>query len=246
MRSLVLLLCFFWPVTLHGQVNTEKLRMARDANGISGQVELAFSLTLGNSKLAQLDFGPAFVARRGRHQAFVLSDLSWVSSNEVSVVNRGFGHVRYNVDLTARLIGEAFTQIQYDRAQNLKSRFLLGGGVRMNLVKRPTGFAAVGASAMYEHEEQTDGQTSDSPRGSSYLSLSISSPERAALSSTVYLQPALDDFEDLRVLQETRVALTVVRRLALVVTFNYRLDTRPPAGIRRYDLKLKNGLTISL
>jgi len=31
-----------------------------------------------------------------------------------------------------------------------------------------------------------------------------------------------------------------------VVTFNYRLDTNPPAGIKKYDLKLKNGLTLSL
>ena len=62
------------------------------------------------------------------------------------------------------------------------------------------------------------------------------------ISSTVYVQPAVSDWGDVRTLVNLRLASTITDELDLTVSFDLRHDSRPPDGIAALDTSLRTGL----
>jgi len=70
--------------------------------------------------------------------------------------------------------------------------------------------------------------------------------EQLVISSTTYAQPAIDQIvDDMRILENLRVAASLTDRLALTVTFDLRYDSGPPDGIEALDTRLKTGVTFT-
>ena len=229
----------------HTQVNIEKDRMRRRQSGVSGNVSLAMKLQRGNSELTEVDFDPRFVWKEGKHQMFSINNLSFVESDQGSIVNDGFSHLRYNYQLNGWLVAEAFLQGQYDRSQDLTQRYLIGGGWRFLTVRRTDIQLAIGLSAMHEHERLVSGQTSDLIRNSDYVSFGFQPKDRFSLTATTYFQPSTKDIGDLRVLTEVACTTSISKVVGMTSAVNYHYDSRPPAGVREYDLEFTSGFTLS-
>ncbi|MCB2231163.1 DUF481 domain-containing protein [bacterium] len=221
------------------------MRLQQTDQGVAGSAGIFFDLDRGNSDVTQIKISGDIVYRSGRSTLLWFNDGSWLFQEDDDLVNKGFTHLRHNYRFRPWLTGEVFGQAQYDRSQDLKRRYLGGAGVRVVPFRRGAGFVAIGLTPMYEYEKLTSGGESRTFRVSSYVSASIRRKDRFSLSSTTYVQPAADRIADIRILNESQLAVAISSFLSLTTTLSYRYDSEPPAAVKEYDLSLSQGLQVS-
>ena len=227
------------------QVNIENQRLGSNTTGLAGSADLTFKIERGNSELTQIGLTPRAAYRTGRHLVFTLNRLSFIDAAAGSIVNAGFSHLRYNYSMSAKVTFEAFTQIQYDRSQDLSRRSLVGAGLRFPIVGADRFDLAVGTAAMYEYEKLRTGSVHETARNSSYISLHLLSKSGINIGNTVYIQPAFENPDDIRILDQGEIKFVLADWLALTTTASYRYDSQPPDGVKEYDLSIENGISVS-
>jgi hypothetical protein len=152
---------------------------------------------------------------------------------------------------SGRVAMEFFGQVDHDRSRDLSFRALVGAGPRVRIVDRGGAEVHWAAGYMFEHErldlepEDPHPDRTSHHRLTTYVTANVPVAEGGAASATVYAQPRLDAWDDVRVLAEARLAAELSARLALTVTWNLRHDSRPPRGVSRVDTVLKTGLTVA-
>lgn len=145
---------------------------------------------------------------------------------------------------------EVCGQVNYDKSRLLDFRALLGGGLRVRLVRADVADLAVGTGLVFEHEslglppEAGHPRATAVHRSSSYVSLRVTPAPGLVASSTGYAQPKIVDFADLRILNESGIAVAVTGQVTLRAQFELRYDSRPPDGVVRLGTKLTNGIAI--
>lgn len=244
MKNLLIGILLVASTSATAQVNVEDKRMNRAETGLSGSINLSIELERGNSELTQIDLKPRAVYRSGPSVWFMLNSYSFVETDQGSLINEGFSHLRYNYDLTNVVVLELLTQVQYNREQDLRRRFLLGAGLRFELVKGKKTSLAIGVTGMYEREKLENNAIIETPRNSDYIAVRFKVTDQVTVQNTVYVQPAMDDISDIRVLDNLELGFALSKWLAFTTTLEYRYDSQPPEGIREYDLSILNGLTV--
>jgi hypothetical protein len=239
------------PVALRAQVNIESMRQQRGQDGFSVRGSLDLSTESGN--VDKTDLGINTDARYRRALKNVLlafqGDYGWQGGEQFS--DQGLLHLRYTHGLNRVFALEAFVQTDYNKARLLDARALAGGGVRVSLVESERAGVAVGASYMFEHEELDLPPGADHPeetdvdRLSSYVGLRWTINDNAALSVTGYVQPQVDEFDDVRVIASGAVETRVVDHVSLRLGYRLRHDSRPPDTVESTDTKLSAGLGIA-
>lgn len=233
------------------QVNIEWLRRTDLPAGFAGQAGLDFMLRAGNVDLLLLAPSGRIDYRTEQWTSFALAqaDFGWQGNERFS--NQALGHVRVGRQLSPRLSIEAFTQLDYDRPRRLTLRWLVGTGPRVHLVATEGWQLTFGTAWMLEHEELALPPQADHPREtrshrwSNYLTTAVRGGEnRVAMAMTFYAQPRFDDFGDLRLLGDFRLAVQLVSALSLQVSGGLRWDGRPPDDTEELDLILRTGVAV--
>lgn len=246
----------FWLIALlphqaTAQVNIERQRNL-EVQGLAASLESDVALLSGNSDVFDLGFGARADYRGAAYHTFFLGSLRYGKSNGEEYRNRAFVHLRVNHDLTPRLVGEVFGQAEHDAFTLLQLRLLGGTGVRFRHVRSEAIGLYQGTSLMYEFEDIDDEEAGSHPgetremRWSNYINLRITLSEQTAFHNTVYIQPALGEFSDVRVLDEASLVVALTKHLAFKTSFNLRYDSDPPGTIDPLDLAVRNGLTLTL
>ena len=231
------------------QINTEKMR-AFDVDGFATTLGGDFLIESGNSDLFEIGLSTRFDYRRDRHYTFLAGQLRYGEEGNATFKNRAFSHLRYNYELTPWLIGESFTQLQQDGFKLLQLRVLVGGGARFRYVETDWVGVFQGTTMMFEHENLNATEVIGHParqsiaRWSNYLNVRIRLSDETSFVSTVYVQPRLDAFGDVRVLHDASLAVALTRHLTLSTTLNLYYDSRPPDNVEDLDLELRNGLQV--
>lgn len=247
---LLLLAIVLGPVPVYGQINTERLR-AVDVDGVQAKLGGTLALQSGNVDLFEVGAHARVDARRMPHYAFVTGELQYGVKDDAPFRDRTFGHLRYNYYLSSWLVAEAFTQLERDGFSRLQLRTLAGAGLRVQYLDTEAVAIFQGTTPMYEHETleasavDRHPATTSTVRWSNYLNVRLHLSDTAHLGSTAYVQPRLDAFDDLRVLQQVTLGVNVTEHIRLRAEFNLRYDSRPPDTVESLDLTLRNGLTVS-
>ena len=223
----------------------------RAVDGLTFVAEGSADVRSGNTRLVSLSANGLFEARRGRHLIFVLARGDFAERAGDPFVSKDLEHLRYRITLTGPLEAETFVQHDRDAFRRLSLRVLGGAGPRLHL--RPFGGfeVAVGAAVMVEHErlgggEEADaGAESDDFRLSTYLFLSTNVGPRLRLGNTTYVQPRLDRFTDVRVLNELSLIAKATDHFALKLTFTSGYDSAPPEGVIPLDTTLKGAVQVN-
>lgn len=232
------------------QVNTERMR-AFDVDGFATTLGGDLLVESGNSNLFEIGLNTRFDYRRARHYTFLNGALRYGKEGGATYRDRAFSHLRYNYGIVSWLTGEAFTQLQQDGFKLLQLRVLVGGGARFQYLDTGTMKLFQGTSMMYEHENLNEEKVVGHPaetsvvRWSNYVNVRIRLSEETSFISTVYVQPRLDAFGDLRVLHDATLAVALTRHLTLRTTLNLNYDSRPPDNVEDLDIALRNGLEVS-
>ena len=238
------------PTLVAAQVNVEALRTDDPPIGRSGSIGGDFSIRTGN-----VDF-IAFDLRARIYDVTATQTRLVVGNGGVGFLDRSrfssSGLLHYRRTFTAispRYSPEWYGQLNYDRAQELTFRAVGGGGARTSFASGAWGQFGAGSGLMLEFERLSVPSTAIhrdqtlEVRWSSFLTLRVVPTPTLVITSTTYLQPALDTFSDYRALENLRIAASITDTLALTVSFDVRYDSRPPDTIVGLDTSLRTGVT---
>ncbi len=248
--SLTISILFFFAVSsASAQVNTEKMRVEKDQEGFSGRISISISLQTGNVEVFDSGGGFRLQYDASKQRTFLVGNMKFAKNRSREFKNMGFAHFRYNYQFTRSITGEFFAQYEYNEFTRLYNRKLLGSGVRMSISQKEKTGLYLGSSVMYEfeHIDIKKGSGEDPKitllRWSSYLVFKLEPGNRSALVNSFYIQPALDDPEDVRILDEFDLQTGITDKLALVLSFRFRFDNHPPAGVKKTDFEIMNSIS---
>lgn len=239
------------PEPAAAQINIERLRLQADSLGLHGAASVAVSIRTGNSDTRRGDVDGRVDYVWPDHQLFAVGRGTFDWTEDVRISNEGLLHLRLTTQRRDRVSPEAFTQINYDKSRLLDWRGLVGGGVRVRLLDREAGRAALGVGYMFEREELDLEPAAEHPtetshhRLTSYLTASIEPREGLAIASTAYVQPRMDAWDDVRVLSQNRLAVSILGPVTLDVTFDLGYDARPPDDTESLDTSLRTGIGVT-
>jgi len=234
------------------QVNIESLRREDPPQGISGSVGGDLNVTTGNTDFVSVNLNTRLTRVLDLRTDLLIGQggLGFLGRNRFAT--SGLVHYRQTFRLTEWIGPEWYVQTDYDRALKLDLRALVGSGARFDFARGAWGRFGAGLSLMLEHERLDLPDTAVHPtsatviRNSTFLTLRVVPSEHLVVSSTTYLQPSLDDVaDDVRVLENLRIAASLTERLDLTVTFDLRYDSDPPDGLAALDTRTLMGVTLN-
>lgn len=224
-----------------------------EKDGISAQVEARFDWRAGNNPLVDLGGATNVLARKGRLLGLAIVRGEYGRGQDSTFKRKTFEHLRARATIDCRWRWEAFVQHELDAFRRLSVRALGGTGPALQILNTQAGSMLAGAAYMFEYEildEKADapdaGARSTAHRGSFYLTGTEKLGETVALNQTIYVQPRLDAFSDVRALAELSVTSKITERIALTQALVAAYDSRPPSGIERYDTQLRFSVLVTL
>lgn len=250
LAAIVLVVGLTAAAPARAQVNTEKMR-ALDVNGFRTTLGGDVAFQSGNADLFEVGANVRFDYRGGRHYAFFLGEVRYGEEDGKSFRDRSFAHVRYNYQIAAPLVAEAFSQVEQNGFTRLQLRVLAGAGVRLRYVDTERVKVFQGTTPMYEFENLESSGLVRHPaevstvRWSNYVNVRLRLTDATQLLTTAYVQPRVDDVEDVRLLNESALAVAITEHVTLTVGFNLNYDSRPPDEVESLDVALRNGVKVS-
>jgi hypothetical protein len=241
----------------HGQVNTESLRKRIKTLGYSLILEGSLTADTGNTEGIAAGGGVGGGWAHNPNLLFAYARFDYTKFSGVESVNKTFAHARYNYEVEPWLWGELFAQAQSDAFQRLGLRSLFGAGPRIRVlhdIVQKDFDVFLGSAYMFERDAITAVAGATGPqnqsiqvwhRWSNYVTLQWALDARVALASTMYVQPAITDFGDVRLLSETLFTFKMTKVLTAGIAGSVRYDSEPPTGVLRTDTELKNTLLIT-
>lgn len=247
---------FFFLVivfSVRAQVNTENMRRYNAQNGLTHSVYFQYGLLSGNSDVSNISVGYRADWLSNKYYSFAVANYQRGESNGELNVRKGFVHVRTCRNVTDHWLAEAFFQKEFNDFWRLQNRQLGGLGLRLELANRDSSnrvrrLVAVGSGFMREYEKYLKplDETVTQWRSTSYLSLLLVISQGISLTSTMYGQIGVQRHSDYRILNESTLSFHIWKNVSFGSTFKYRYDHEPPMGVKRRDLELTNGISISL
>lgn len=278
-RPSILASLLFWLLAalpghaLASPINAEKLLDDPHAGGWSGSLSSSFAVSSGN--IDRLDFSagggiqywtlhPAGAGQRGRaapvgappffkDRWVLIANGAFVRFSLREVVNYGFAHTRYTRMWWPRLGSDVFAQAQYNELVLLRSRALVGAGVRVDPVNRRVLQVWGGSGYMAEREKNDTIPGDPHPslvvnhRWTHYAVVQLRLWNAAIVArNTLYAQPRFDDFGDVRILESVQLEARATPVLALGVEFEAQHDSRPPLTVQHTDLHVGSYLRVGV
>ncbi len=239
--------------TAHGlaQVNTEQMRGGSSDQGLSGDIDLNFRIKTGNVDVVDTGSSLRFEYQGGKNRTFLVTNIQYATKESDPFINRGFTHIRYNRTAATTVIWELYTQHQFNEFIRLFSRTLVGAGGRFVLREEEQSTIYLGSSYMVEREHidvasgSIDKSVTWTHRWSNYCVVNWRSSGRAVLVNSLYVQPRIDGFDDLRILNEFELKTALTSRLSTTLQMSIRYDGNPPSEVEKTDLEIRNTLGIS-
>jgi len=238
------------PAVAHAQVDVQPLTRQLPTEGTSGSLTANLAAQTGNTDFVQLGLSGRIYQVDGPVTTMIVGNGGLGFLGRSRFASSGLFHYRRTYRYSQMVWPEWYVQANYDRAQLLKFRTLVGAGGRTAVAAGRWGEVAAGASVMLEDERLELPETAIHPRKSTVVRTSTSLSFRLVASqlvmtSTSYVQPRIDALSDFRLLEDLSIATPVTDRLAMTVSFDLRYDSRPPDGLSALDARLRTGLTFT-
>lgn len=228
-------------------VNIENMRLSTKQEGWTGSVDLSLNFTMNTVQLFQLGDRCRIAYRKGKNQVLLLTDHSLVQTKDVSIVNLGFEHIRYNYSFkdSGNVILEFFEQAQFNKIQKINLRLLGGTGIRFHLLDKQNYQLNTGTGFMAEYEDMTDYGISEDILFNSYFSFDGQFTDHIGLNVITYFQPKLIDFGNYRISSETQLRIIINKHLTFRMIYNLTHDSRDILDIRKTNYYFRNSLSFT-
>lgn len=243
-------------IMLNGQINTEKFR--KDHKGDSFEVKWGLSLALykGNTDLFRVETDLNISYYKGKNYIFLLGNITYGEKKKKSYINKGFAHLRGIRRLSDRFMFELFVQEEFDKFILLNRRTLIGGGIRTLIYKYKKGDSGIaintGIGFMFEKErfdepgEAVKKADTSMFKSTNYISVNYIINKLLRAGNLTYLQFNTGHLKSTRIYSDLNLDIKLSKVLGYNAKLNYRYDNNPPPTVKKYDIQIKNGLTLKL
>lgn len=179
---------------------------------------------------------------------FLIGDYSLIKSEIENYNNNWLLHLRFNFKITNLWRFETFIQSQSNKLLDVKSRTLIGAGIRLKVISSPYTKLYIANSYMYE-EEKSDAMNQKfiNHRNNSYLSFTKVFPEsKISIINTIYFQPLYDNFDDFRIMEQLKIEVPFTKKIIFNTLFNYFYDNVTPNQRKQYTSNIKVGIGLEI
>lgn len=242
-----------------GQIlNVEKSRIKDDsANYFVGKIGLSFTLHNRDEDETGTNIFIGLIANTNtaylsaKNSYILINYVNYTALGDQEASHTGYTHFRTNFSRQKKVSTETFTQYQYDLGRGLRSRWLIGAGLRIKLVENESTTFIFGPGLMYEYEDWVspiEGQESrkvDLIKSSNYVSLNKKLTDQVNLNTIAYYQTGYDDnIESFRhrVSGELNLTINITQKLSLATAFNCTFEDRPVVPVNKFIYTITNGL----
>jgi hypothetical protein len=254
MQKALLLLIFiaFAGVANAQVVNIEARRLKSDSTRFIGDFNLALLINSTNGKNITTIRGniiTQYKSKNLRHIWLGVANYDFAKAEGDDFVNNFFVHFRYNYKVNNWFRWEAFVQSQTNEPLGINFRQLIGIGPRFKISLEKNIDCYLGTSYMYEYEKTIapEALINRDHRSSNYASINIHIPKvNGSVISTFYYQPLFNQFSDFRLLNDTRVDISLSAKWRVYTRFSYLFDSQPPPNIRKTALNFEQGFGFSI
>ncbi len=240
------------PAPAQTILNTERFQLG-EVEGFHASIDLSASLRRGNTRLFDVAASGMVGTLTGRHWPRLIFGGRYLSNDDRSILDQQFAQLRYSWIVSPETQTFHFVQAQKNETLLLRSRWLVGSGLRRTLVQSPSSLVAIGTGAMLEWEEldparigSDDPSSSRVARMTNMAVLSHDFEGGARILNILYVQPDVSEFGDLRLLNDLALLVPLSARLRTTLSMEWRRDTRPPSTLGRDDLTLRAGFAIEV
>lgn len=229
-------------------VNMESLHTLKPATGFSGQLDLSLNGSEGSTDKKEYGLATRLQWHQpDRYTNFLLLDGSYGEVNGIKNTEKGFIHARHIRSVSDTLDGELYAQAEQNRFARLTLRTLAGGGARFTLLDHPEqGLVLAGLGAFWSREEIDDAYPdagSDTLwRANGYLVAKYRFSPNAQLTNTLYYQPAFEELDDYRLIEQFGISVTVTDTISLSFAIDHAYDSQPPIGVDQTQTSYKTSL----
>ena len=210
--------------------------MSKFKNNTShGSFKLGLNSQNGNVNRERYKVSSLNLYKKTKNTWIAMGEYQYGETFDLEDTRQGSAHLRYTKILNSWFQSEIYTQIQFNKFQNLNSRQLGGAGLRTtrSFFEEATKMS-FGLGAFYENEELEKIDNLNTPRGNLYAGLLVTT-KYFNFSSTAYYQPNLEDFNDYRVNIKLGVETRLGKILFQQISYSMVKDTRPPSQIAKTD-----------
>ena len=138
--------------------------------------------------------------------------------------NNTFMHLRGVRKISPFLAIEGFIQLSEKPLQKIKRRELVGLGVRLSPYKS----IKLGLGVFDENEERILSESRETVRINSYITNSFNISDSASFESTLYIQPDIEDFSELRSYLILGLRLKISEHFSSIISYENTHDSSPP------------------
>ncbi len=219
--------------------------------GLNVTIEGSIDARSGNTRLLLLGGNSLLHYLSGPNIFFILLRGELGKNAGADFSRKHFEHVRYRRTIAGPFDFEFFAQYQEDVLRRLAVRAIVGMGPRLRAVDWKWFQVAFGCTPLLEFEQLASGVEPDASqhgydvRLSTYSLIAVQPSEKLKLSQTIYLQPRVDRFRDVRVLHEIEASAQVNKHLAFKGSISSMYDSRPPFGVAPLDTTVKSTVQIT-
>jgi putative salt-induced outer membrane protein YdiY len=219
------------------------------AQAWSGFVDTGVSLTRGNSRTLTYTLGANADRITERDEVsvyaaslFAKSTIAGVSVDTAKAVRGG---IRYDFNLSRQVFAFAFTDLEYDKFQQLDLRNVLGGGLGYHVIKTDNTLLDLFAGAAFNQEFFSTDITRRTAEVLIGNELSYKLSDNLALKERLVLFPNVSDVGQFRGALDTSLLTRLSNWLGWQITLSDRYLSNPLPGIKKNDLLLTTGLRLA-
>lgn len=231
-------------------LNTERFQLS-EVDGFHVSADLSLTGERGNSEVLNASTSGIVGARTGRHWTRFIFGGRFLSDEERSILDNRFGQLRYSYILSERTRSFHFVQAQKNESLRLRSRWLLGSGLRHDLIEGDHASLSVGTGLMGEWERLDadavgpgESTERDALRMANQLVYSYDLDSGARVLNILYLQPDVTELSNLRILNDLGLLVPVSDHVRVTLSAEWRRDTQAPSGLVKDDVTVSMSIGI--
>lgn len=231
------------------QINTERYRLDSDSIGFTGIADIEITAITGNTNLQFINLGGRVNYNWGASYTFLVADAGFGWDEGKRIFDQALLHLRHVHSISDFIQVEAFAQADFNKSRLLTDRGLIGGGLRLRILRTDNIKLRIAASYFYEYEQydlpenSIHGNNLFANRISTYFTFEYEIKNDIKLVSITYLQPQIGKWEDFRILSDNSLIVGLSSFVDVKTSFTLRYDSKPPETIKDTDTFTKFGFT---
>ena len=224
LKFFFLIIIFLYPNNIYSQIVNMESSRKEGLIGSHFQINIGLNGSSGTVDRTNYSLEGRVDVNSDKWQRFGILSYKREEKDNSITSNNTFLHLRGVRKISPLLAVEGFIQLSEKPLQKIKRRELIGAGIRLSPYKS----IKVGLGVFNEDEERVLSKSRETVRINSYITNSFNISESASFESTLYIQPDIEDFSELRSYLVLGLRLTISERFSSIITYENTHDSSPP------------------